>query len=175
MVERKGLGHPDSICDALAEAASLALCRLYLERFGVIFHHNVDKVLLWGGEARPAFGGGRVVEPIEIFIAGRATRRFDRIELPVEDSVVDACRNWLRNHLTNLDADRDVKLHTLLRPSSSELVRLFPDQRKTGLILANDTSCGAGYAPAEPFGKSRPRCGASSQRAGHESRTPGTR
>jgi len=78
IVERKGTGHPVSICDAIAETASLALCRLYRERFGQILHHNVDKVLLWGGEAQSAFRGGRIIKPIEIFIAGRATRRFKR-------------------------------------------------------------------------------------------------
>jgi S-adenosylmethionine synthetase len=72
IVERKGLGHPDTICDALAEALSRALCGYYLERFGLILHHNVDKALLWGGAARPAFGGGEVTAPIELFIAGRA-------------------------------------------------------------------------------------------------------
>lgn len=46
IVERKGLGHPDSICDALAENLSLNLCRHYLDRFGEILHHNVDKALL---------------------------------------------------------------------------------------------------------------------------------
>ncbi|HSJ96111.1 MAG TPA: methionine adenosyltransferase, partial [Myxococcota bacterium] len=60
VVERKGLGHPDSICDALAEAFSLALSRFYREHFGRILHHNVDKVLLVGGRAEPAFGGGAV-------------------------------------------------------------------------------------------------------------------
>jgi S-adenosylmethionine synthetase len=48
MVERKGLGHPDTMCDALAEALSQALSQYYLDRFGMIFHHNVDKALLWG-------------------------------------------------------------------------------------------------------------------------------
>ena len=35
IVERKGLGHPDSLCDALAEALSLSLSRFYLENFGL--------------------------------------------------------------------------------------------------------------------------------------------
>ena len=52
IVERKGLGHPDSICDALVENLSIALSRFYLERFGAILHHNVDKGLLWGGTAQ---------------------------------------------------------------------------------------------------------------------------
>ena len=58
VVERKGLGHPDTICDAIAEHFSVRLSRYYLERFGAILHHNVDKALLVGGSARPAFGGG---------------------------------------------------------------------------------------------------------------------
>ena len=66
IVERKGRGHPDSLCDALAENLSIGLSRFYLERFGAILHHNVDKALLVGGAARPAFGGGEVLEPIEI-------------------------------------------------------------------------------------------------------------
>lgn len=147
IVERKGTGHPDSICDALAETASLALCRLYRERFGLILHHNVDKVLLWGGEARAEFRGGRVIKPIEIFIAGRATRRFKGVDMPVDESVAEACRVWLRNHLPALDASRDVKLHILLRPTSEDLANLFTRQQETGVILANDTSCGVGYAP----------------------------
>ncbi|MBI2996856.1 MAG: hypothetical protein HYY46_00145, partial [Deltaproteobacteria bacterium] len=43
IVERKGLGHPDTICDAIMEAISQSLCQAYLERFGSILHHNCDK------------------------------------------------------------------------------------------------------------------------------------
>jgi S-adenosylmethionine synthetase len=72
VVERKGLGHPDTICDALAETFSRNLCREYRRRFGEILHHNVDKALLCGGRAAPAFGGGSVLAPITIHLAGRA-------------------------------------------------------------------------------------------------------
>jgi S-adenosylmethionine synthetase len=147
IVERKGTGHPDTICDGLAEAASLALCRLYLERTGVILHHNVDKVLLRGGQARPSFGGGVVSEPIEIFLAGRATCRFKGGDLPVDEHVDQACRSWLHNHLRHVDADAHVRLHMLLRPSSEALVDLFARGHGRRVALANDTSCGVGYAP----------------------------
>ena len=90
IVERKGLGHPDSICDALAEEVSLALCRFYRERFGVVLHHNVDKILLRGGEARPAFGGGRVTRPIDIYLAGRAVRRHGGVTVPVAEIAVES-------------------------------------------------------------------------------------
>ena len=60
LVERKGIGHPDTICDALAETFSRALSRHYRDRFGTVLHHNVDKALLVGGRATPRFGGGHI-------------------------------------------------------------------------------------------------------------------
>jgi S-adenosylmethionine synthetase len=92
IVERKGKGHPDSICDALAEEVSLALSRAYREMFGVILHHNVDKVLLRGGAAMPRFGGGDLLAPIDIYVAGRAVSEFEGTPVPVEAIVIDACR-----------------------------------------------------------------------------------
>src|SRR3989304_1096796 len=83
VVERKGLGHPDTICDALAETLSRNLCREYRERFGKILHHNVDKALLCGGRAKPAFGGGSVLAPINIYLAGRAVTNVDNQELRI--------------------------------------------------------------------------------------------
>ena len=100
IVERKGLGHPDTLCDALAEEFSRALCRFYLERFGRLLHHNVDKVLLSGGVARPAFGGGEVVAPFEVFLAGRATSECEGVRVPLEDLAVLASRAYLRGGST---------------------------------------------------------------------------
>ena len=70
LVERKGLGHPDYIIDSACEAASRALSRYYLEHYGMVLHHNLDKGLLVGGESSPEFGGGVVKQPINIIIAG---------------------------------------------------------------------------------------------------------
>lgn len=151
IVERKGIGHPDTICDALAEELSRALCRFYLERFGLVMHHNVDKVLLWGGSSLPAFGGGEILAPMEIFLAGRATCEFKGIKVPLEDLVHESCSNWLRSHMHALNPARHVKIHSLVRPGSADLVDLYLRQEKTGIALANDTSCGVGYAPLSPL------------------------
>jgi S-adenosylmethionine synthetase len=147
IVERKGLAHPDSICDSLAENLSVALSKFYLENFGLILHHNVDKALLWGGSARPRFGGGEVTEPIEIFLAGRATMKHRGVEVPIEELAIECGRKWLRENIRELDPERHVRFHTLIRPGSTELVELFLRQRARGVWLANDTSCGVGYAP----------------------------
>ena len=130
VVERKGLGHPDTICDALAEQVSIQLSRYYLEQFGAILHHNVDKILLCAGAARPAFGGGRIVEPIALYLAGRAVRTHDGVTIPVDEIAVAACRGWLRRWLPELDVDRDVTITPRIRPGSTELPALF---RSVGL------------------------------------------
>jgi S-adenosylmethionine synthetase len=147
IVERKGLGHPDSICDALAEAFSLELSRFYLEQTGRILHHNVDKVLLAAGSSRPRFGGGEIVEPIQILLAGRATRDCDGASAPFEALATRASRRWLAGHLRALDAERHIRVTSLVRPGSSELVSLYDERGRASRALANDTSCGVGFAP----------------------------
>jgi S-adenosylmethionine synthetase len=149
IVERKGLGHPDTVCDALAEELSRTLCRYYLDNFGLILHHNVDKALLWGGESQAAFGGGRVTQPMEIFLAGRATLEYRGKRLPVDELVEASCRSWLKSSFHALDPDIHVKIHSLIRPGSAELVDLYLRQEASGVALANDTSCGVGYAPLD--------------------------
>jgi len=149
MVERKGLGHPDTICDALAEEASRRLSRYYLEHCGLILHHNLDKALLRGGSSQAAFGGGEVTAPIEIFLAGRATSEYQGRRLPIEELVIDSCMSWLETNLHALDVEHQVRIHPLIRPGSAELVELYLRQAESGVTLANDTSCGVGFAPLD--------------------------
>lgn len=149
IVERKGIGHPDTICDALAERFSSTLCQFYLDQFGFILHHNVDKALLWGGHAQPAFGGGEVLRPMEIFLSGRAIQEYKGVAVPLEELAISAGKQWFKEHLHALDPQQHVKFHILIRPGSAELVDVFERQRKTGIPLANDTSCGVGYAPLD--------------------------
>ena len=148
-VEHKGVGHPDSICDALAETFSRGLSSFYLERFGEILHHNVDKALLCGGAARPAFGGGELLEPIEIHLAGRAVREFRGVRIPVEEIAVEGSRQWIREHLSHLDPCAHVRIVTHVRPTSADLASLFRGGRESRTPLANDTSFGVGFAPLD--------------------------
>jgi S-adenosylmethionine synthetase len=150
VVERKGIGHPDTICDALAESISVQLCRYYLARFGTILHHNVDKILLCGGTARAAFGGGEVLEPLELYLAGRATGEYQGERIPVAEIATEACRAWIRSHLPALDVDRHVKIVSRIRPGSGDLIRIYSKGHES-TPLSNDTSCGAGFAPLTPL------------------------
>ncbi|OAE99896.1 S-adenosylmethionine synthase [Bradyrhizobium centrolobii] len=147
VVERKGAGHPDAICDALAEMLSRNLCREYLGRFGHVLHHNVDKALLCGGRAMPAFGGGKVTDRIKIFLAGRAITNVGNEAIPVEDIAVEGSRAWLKANLHALDVDRHVRVETLVHQGSQDLQSLFSRGSTQRIPRANDTSFGVGHAP----------------------------
>ncbi len=150
VVERKGTGHPDTICDALAEEVSRALSRHYRERFGRVLHHNVDKALLCGGAAAPEFGGGTVTAPIEIILAGRVTGSAGGVEVPAEALAIESCRSWLRANLHALDVERHVRIECRFRPGSVDLQDLF-GRGSGGVPRSNDTSIGVGFAPLSPL------------------------
>jgi S-adenosylmethionine synthetase len=147
-VERKGRGHPDSISDALAEAFSIGLTRAYVERCGAVLHHNVDKVLLAGGASRPCFGGGEVIAPLDIYLAGRATHQYEGVTIPVSEIAEATARRWLRANLHALNAADHVRLHTVVHPGSTELAALVGRGGRSTRSAANDTSFAVGYAPA---------------------------
>lgn len=144
VVERKGVGHPDTICDAVADHFERALCRYYLDTFGQILHHNVDKALLIAGAATAAFGGGVVNSPIELVLGGRATSDFQGRSVPVEELAGQSVRKWFSEHMHALDPDRHIRLRCAVRGGSSELTGLFDRGTRP---LANDTSIGVGYWP----------------------------
>lgn len=145
IVERKGTGHPDQICDSVMEAISVALCREYLDRFGTILHHNIDKGLLAAGRVEKRFGGGRVTRPMELIIGDRATFRANGQEIPVGDIAVAAAKGWIRQHLRFVDPERHIRYRVALAPGSDELSDIFA--RPGQMRVANDTSAAVGYYP----------------------------
>lgn len=147
IVERKGLGHPDSICDMLSEEFSVGLSQYYLKEFGLILHHNVDKVLLSAGQSHATFGSGKIIKPIDIYLSGRATSQVKEHSIPVADIAQQSVLNWFQNNLHAFDINQSLRLHTITHPGSTELVSLFMRHKEIGRCLANDTSCGVGFAP----------------------------
>src|SRR6266700_1753833 len=147
IVERKGIGHPDTICDALAETLSRNLCQEYQRRFGEILHHNVDKALLCGGRAAAAFGGGYIVTPINLYLAGRAITEVGNEVIPIKEIAVEGSRAWLKANLHALDPDRHVRIEALVQQGSQDLQSLFSRGGAQSIPLANDTSFGVGHAP----------------------------
>ena len=146
IVERKGIGHPDSISDGIAEAVSRALSQLYLDRVGKVLHYNTDETQLVAGRAAPAFGGGEVVEPIYLLIVGRATKEYEGRQLPVDSTALAAARDYLGEAVPELEYGTDVVVDVKLGEGSGDLQDVFSEET-TEVPMANDTSFGVGHAP----------------------------
>jgi S-adenosylmethionine synthetase len=157
LVERKGIGHPDTVCDAVADACSRALCTYYLENYDRVYHHNVDKAALVGGTAKPEFGGGLIIQPQYFLIVGRAINQIltectdgpNRLDyIPVATICIETQRKVLSEIFRNLDLNRDIQFDYAVRPGSIDLTGVFDESHHAEEVpLANDTSFGVGYAP----------------------------
>ncbi|MHA1606475.1 MAG: methionine adenosyltransferase, partial [Candidatus Freyarchaeota archaeon] len=146
MVERKGKGHPDVICDRAAEELSVALSKYYIEKTGRILHHNVDKCVLVGGQANAVFGGGEVIEPMYLLLVGRAALNLpDGERVPIGKLVIKTTREWMSKEFRFLDPSTDVMVDYRIKLGSVDLVENF--ELGVDVPRANDTSFGVAFAP----------------------------
>jgi len=145
IVERKGIGHPDSICDGVAENVSRALAQEYIDRYGTVLHYNTDETQLVAGTAAPAFGGGEVLDPIYLLVVGRATKTYEGQRFPAESIALEAARDYLDETFPKLDVGKDVIVDVKLGEGSGDLKGVFGEDG--AVPMANDTSYGVGHAP----------------------------
>lgn len=112
----------------------------------------MDKGILVGGRSEPRFGGGEVVSPIYLLVAGRATEtvpfRGKEVEVPVEEIAKKSIRGFIRETMRFLDPERQMVIDTKIKQGSRDLVAVF--MRKGVMPISNDTSIGVGYAPLTP-------------------------
>jgi len=145
IVERKGIGHPDCICDAIMDRISVKLSQEYKKKTGEIRHHNIDKSLLAAGETETRFGGGKVKKPMLLVIGDRATFEVGHVKIPVSEIAVRTAKEWFKEKLRFVDPEKHVFYQVELKPGHPELMDIF--DRKGKVLGANDTSAAVGYAP----------------------------
>jgi S-adenosylmethionine synthetase len=143
IVERKGIGHPDTICDLMMNKVSIELSKLYLKETGSIQHHNMDKTMLVAGQTENKLGGGKVVKPMRLILGDRATFEVNGRVLPINDFVKETAKSWLEKNLRYVKEEH-VEFQMEIGPTSRELQSIF---KKPKNIVANDTSALVGYAP----------------------------
>lgn len=148
IVERKGLGHPDTICDSVMNQISIDLSKEYIKKFDTVLHHNVDKSLLAAGVAIPDFKGGKVIAPMKFVFGDRATFKVEDEEISVNEIAKKSASNWLKENLRFVEPEKHVTYQSEIKPGSMALADIFD---RTGDYLgANDTSAAVGYAPFTP-------------------------
>ena len=106
IVERKGIGHPDTLCDTIAEKVSQAYSQYCLEHYGIILRHMVDKIALSGGSAKVKFGGGEMQKPIRLYLNCRFTRTYQNETIPYLQIATDVVRKHFDEILPLLDLDK---------------------------------------------------------------------
>jgi S-adenosylmethionine synthetase len=144
-VERKGKGHPDTICDRASEELSIALSKYYIENYGRILHHNLDKCVLVGGQSHASFRGGEVLEPMYLLLVGRATVDFSGGKpVPLGSLVQKTTKGWLREAFRNLDVDTQIIIDYRIKQGSADLVGNYNASKA---FRSNDTSFGVAFAP----------------------------
>lgn len=144
IVERKGVGHPDSMADGFAEAVSRGLCKEYLKKFNTILHHNTDQVEVVAGRSSPEFGGGELISPIYVLLVGRATKEFQDVRIPTDVVALSSAKNYLKETLSDINPDHDIIVDCKLGEGSTDLQNVF---RRGKSPISNDTSFGVGHAP----------------------------
>lgn len=153
VVERKGIGHPDSISDGIAESVSRALCNEYIKRFGEIMHHNTDEVQITAGESAPEFSGGEIIKPMDILLTGRGISevheeingKLEIKKIGLDRIAISAAKEFLKENIINLDVETATVVECKIGHGSGDLTDVF--KRKGGAPSSNDTSFGVGYAP----------------------------
>ena len=148
IVERKGLGHPDTICDAVMEQVAVELAQAYLKTCGRVLHFNADKGLLVAGEVDCRPGGGHVITPMRLVMGDRATFEWrKKSSARQRRSPSGLPSTWFRQHLPHVDPLKHLTCQVELKPASAELQSV--SERRGGPV-ANDTSAAVGYAPFTP-------------------------
>ncbi|QLH07250.1 methionine adenosyltransferase [Nitrosopumilus ureiphilus] len=143
IVERKGLGHPDTICDLIMNQISIDLSKLYLKETGIVQHHNMDKALLVAGQSENNFGGGIISKPMKMILGDRATFDVGEKKLPIGDFAIQTAKEWFEKNLRFVN-DEHVEYQVEIGVASKELRSIFENP---GSFVSNDTSVLVGYAP----------------------------
>ncbi len=146
-VERKGSGHPDTICDALADDLARRLAMEYVAQTGAVRPFNVDKAILAAGAVDVAFGGGRHIKPSRVVLVGKAD--FGHGWQPDIEALEKEFHGVLMEILPDADPDA-FTLEIWLNQSSADLANVVSRQSET-VPLSNDTSFAAVSMPRSPL------------------------
>jgi S-adenosylmethionine synthetase len=146
-VERKGVGHPDTICDRLAEDLARQLATAYLEHTGQVQAFNVDKAVLAAGSVDVHFGGGTHTQKSKLVLVGKAD--FDSGYRPDTEALAVEYHRKLLELLPDADPDA-FEVEVWLNQSSVDLQAVVT-RSGAAAPLANDTSFAAVSLPWSPL------------------------
>jgi len=166
VIERKGIGHPDTMSDELAVRLSRRYSKYTRENYDAILHHNFDKVGLLGGMSSVSLGNGELTAPIRVLLNGRASDRFGNESIPLREILIETTQEFLGERLP-IDpiSDLDIRYNVSTASSPGGVKDEFDEENPRDYwfkprdlddlperkeLVSNDTSHGTGYAPLSP-------------------------
>lgn len=108
VVETKGKGHPDNICDTLAEKISANYSKYCLEHYRVILRHMIDKLSILGGGSKVKFNGGEMIAPIRVLVNGRFTDRYNDEKIDYMKIVDETIKNYFQELFPMINIEKDL-------------------------------------------------------------------
>jgi S-adenosylmethionine synthetase len=146
-VEKKGVGHPDTLADAVAEETSDVIARYFLDTYGAIPRYNADMVAIVGGDVACELGKGEIRKKATIDVAGNV-HCFDGKDV---DAIRSTAESRVYAYLTGVlrfDARALFDVRWTLNRYSARNASFF--RGGTGgkeMPLAEDTVVAYGFSP----------------------------
>lgn len=161
-VERKGIGHPDTIADMIADEFNRLYLIYCMDHFDRPLNHSVDKTVVVGAASRSWLGGFEIIKPITVHIIGKFAESFEGERLPLEQlarqatdnllpvvtrraQIMDCCRFMLENG-AGIQPDHSATFYRPLQTTQGN----DPGRE----LVANDTVVAVGVAKQEDLGTS---------------------
>ena len=152
IVERKGLGHPDTLADGLANYISVKYSEFCIKKFGVVLHHNIDKLYVGAGVINKLFDNQKLVKPIQIVINGRVSDEFSNKKIDINYKIYLWVKEYLKNILPNINLNKEIEVtvncnQAAERGSVWYKPRNLDDLPEYSRLYANDTSVCVAHSP----------------------------
>ncbi len=127
IIERKGIGHPDTIADNFSENLGKRLKEEYLKVYKKELHYNVDKTLVCAGEIKQ----NKFISPVKIVFGGQYTKIKN-----INKILIEVTKETLK---TEIKRGLKYKIYNFLNQGSLDLNNNF------NLKKSNDTSFAVGH------------------------------
>lgn len=147
-VEKKGIGHPDALADAVSEELSGVISNYFLNKYRKIPRFNVDMVSIIGGDVELELGSGEVKRKAALDIAGNIpylnNREIEEIRFASECAIYSYLTRILSFRAEDL-----FQINWRVNYYSTRNTNFFhgDDSQGNNPPLAEDTVVAYGFAP----------------------------
>ena len=110
IVERKGIGHPDTIADKLATECSRVYSVYCKKHFNCILHHNIDKLYVGGGLFLLENNKIKKYNKIRVELNGRVSNTMNGEKIDLESIFIPTIKEYFKSIMPRINPDEDLDI-----------------------------------------------------------------